>query len=175
MSTYEQRENVAVPAESITQTTNPVASSEQTAVTKVRRFSIGQLLSGIVGLVLVVFGVVALVRTGIDGTFNRPVTDVVGLAHSSIIGMVELGVGVLILLGAVAWDMRALGGFMGVLLFVFGVVVIAASDEILLKLGTERTTGWFLMIVGAVAAATAALPTTTRTTHRVSNGQTTVT
>ncbi len=168
MSTYEQRETVAVPAEPITPVTDPVVSADQTAVTTVRRFSIGQLLSGIVGLILVVFGVVALVRTGIDGTFNRPVADVVGLAHSSIIGLVELGVGLLILLGAVAWDMRALGGFMGVVLFIFGVVVIAASDEILLKLGTERTTGWFLMIMGAIAAATATLPTTTRTTRRVS-------
>jgi len=170
MSVYDQPQTVAVPAELI----DPVASGEKTTVTTVRRFSIGQLLSGIVGSILTVFGVVALVRTGIDGTFDRPVVDVVGLAHSSIIGLVELGVGVLILLGAVARDMRALGGFMGLLLFIFGVVVVAASDEILLKLGTERTTGWFLMIMGAAAAATAALPTTTRTTHRVSTGQTSV-
>src|SRR5947207_15996297 len=53
-------------------------------------WSPGQILTGILGIVTAVIGVIAISRGGIDGSLNTPVVRVACLEHSALIGLCEL-------------------------------------------------------------------------------------
>ena len=138
----------------------PVGRAE--SVSRTSRFSPGQIISGVVGVVLVVFGIIAVTKTGIDSSLNTPATDIMGLTHSAYVGLAEILTGLLLILAAADSSMRPLTGVVGVLLFVGGIVVAAGTDEMLLRIGTERATGWFLMVMGAIAVLGSLMPSVVR-------------
>ena len=140
---------------------------QTTAVARTRHFSPGQLLSGAVGLVLVVFGIMAVVRTGVDSSLNTPGTDIMGLAHSTWIGFAELGAGLLLLVGSADVTMRGVAGAIGALLVIAGVVVAAGTSQLLRDIGTERATGWFLAVMGGIALLGSMIPSLSRTDRAV--------
>jgi hypothetical protein len=150
MAVYKQRDVIDTP------------QRQSTAVSRRFTFSPGQILGGIVGLVLVLFGILAVTRTGIDSTLNVPVTDVFGLTQSALIGLIEVGAGLLLILGAASAEFRALTGVVGVLLFIGGLIVAAGTASLLRDLGTTKDTGWFALIMGAIAMLAAALPSFVR-------------
>jgi uncharacterized membrane protein HdeD (DUF308 family) len=155
MALYEHRDVVDTPA------------GRTTSLARTHRFSPGQILSGLVGLLLVVFGVIAVTRTGIDSSLNTPVRDIMGLAHSAWVGLFELLMGLLLLIGSADISVRGVAGGVGVILFIAGIVVAAGTGEILLRIGTERATGWFAAVLGAIAVAASLLPTFLRSDRMV--------
>jgi membrane-bound ClpP family serine protease len=136
-----------------------------TSVQRVHRFSPGQVLGGAVGVVLVIFGIIAVTRTGIDSHLNTPVTNIMGMNQSAWVGIAELAVGLLLILSAADIAFRGVMGALGVLLVIGGVVVAAADLKMLLDIGTEHATGWFAIIMGAIALLGAMLPSFTRSTR----------
>jgi membrane-bound ClpP family serine protease len=138
-----------------------------TAVARRRRFSPGQVVTGLLGILLVVMGIVAVTRCGIDGSMNTPVTNIFGLAHSSWIGIAEIVAGLLMVVGSADAAYRGVAAGVGVILFLGGIFIAAGSLKILLNIGTERATGWFLLIVGALAIAGAMLPMFDRSERQV--------
>ena len=106
------------------------------AVTRAHRFSPGQVLGGAVGVVLVIFGIIAVTRTGIDSHLNAPPTKIMGLTQSALIGLIELGAGLLLVLSAADIAFRGLMGGIGALLIVGGVFVWEAASVII-------QVGWF--------------------------------
>ena len=81
-----------------------------------------------------------------------------GIDVTTLIGLVEIGAGLLLLLAALTPAGRAFGGVIGVLLLVGGIVIAAGSDELLSDLHTESGLGWVAIIVGAVAMIAAFFP-----------------
>jgi len=154
MALYEHHDVVATPQGS--------ASSVQ----RVHRFSPGQWLGGVVGVVLVIFGIIAVTRTGIDSTLNTPVTNIMGLTQSAWVGIAELAVGLLLVLSAADIAFRGVMGALGAILLIAGVIVAASNLKMLLDIGTSRGTGWFGGGMGAVTLFAAALPSISRS-HRV--------
>lgn len=140
------------------------------ATTESRRFSPGQVVSGGLGALLTVMGIVAVTRAGIDSTLNQPVTDFLGITHSSYVGLFEIFCGLVLLLGATGPTYRGATGFAGALLIVGGVVVAAGNLRILLEVGAERATGWMAVVFGAVAIAAAMLPSVSRSSRVVERG-----
>jgi hypothetical protein len=64
------------------------------------RWTPGDVLVVLAGVVVAVAGVVALTRTEVDGGWYRPVEQVAGFDHTQPLGVIEVGVGVaLVLLG----------------------------------------------------------------------------
>src|SRR5262249_53693531 len=102
----------------------------RSADVETRRFEIspGRWILGIVGLVLGVIGVIVLVRAGVDSSLETPVVKVLGMGHSAIVGLVELGAGVLLVLSAASEATRPLGSLIGALLLVAGVIGAAMSS-----------------------------------------------
>lgn len=142
-----------------------VANTSNGAVneTRIRRsrlsFSPGQIVGGLVGVVTTLIGVIAVTRSGIDGTLNVPVVRVLGLNQSAMVGIAEVVLGLLLIAGAAsAWD-RALMGFIGGVMFIAGIIIAAASIKLLGDLGTDHTTGWTMLIGGVVAMVGAMMPT----------------
>jgi hypothetical protein len=90
-----------------------------------------------------------------------------GLTHSAMIGLIELGAGLLLILSAADIALRGLMGFLGAVLIVGGVIVAAGNTKMLLDLGTRQSTGWFAVVMGAIAILAAALPSFLRTDQTV--------
>ena len=121
-------------------------------------FTPGQVVAGVVALVMLVIAVLAITRAGIDSTLNKPVVNVAGLNQSAAVGIGELVLG-LLLLGAAAsaWN-RSLMGFTGALMFIAGLVTAAASPQLLADMGTDHRSGWWMLIGGVIAMVAAAMP-----------------
>ena len=122
-----------------------------------------QVVSAIGGVVLVVFGVFAIVRAGLDSPLSAPQVEVLGLTHTAAIGLVELAVGAVLILCALSPAARGLSALVGIALLVMGIVLLAGSDQLLADLHTESQLGWLGVIVGG-AVLLAALVVPRRTT-----------
>jgi hypothetical protein len=107
-----------------------------------------QILSAIGGLVLIAFGVFAVVRAGLSSPLSDPQVQVLGLQHTAAIGLVELAVGAVLVLCALSPATRALSALIGIALVVAGIVLLAGSDQLLADLHTEAALGWLGVIVG---------------------------
>ena len=114
-----------------------------------------------------VFGVLAVTRAGIDSTLNVPVVHVAGFAQSAALGISEIIVGLALIAGAASVWNRALMGAVGGLMFIGGIVLAAASDRLLVDIGTDHRSGWLILAGGVVAMVGAALPVMVRSAHRV--------
>ena len=139
-----------------------------TTVTRSRMsvLRIGQVLGALVGIVFVVIGALAVARSGIDSSLNEPVVQVLGYSQSAAIGLIELVLGLILLLGSLTvWD-RGLAAFAGVLMFVGGLILGSSSQKLLHDLGTDQATGWLIMIGGIVAVVASLLPSFTKETIR---------
>lgn len=122
----------------------------------------GQIIGGIAGIVTTVIGAIAVVRGGIDSTLNEPLVGVAGLTLSAGVGIALVLLGLTLIAGAAsAWD-KALLGFGGGLLFLGGIFVMAASNDLRADIGAERSVGTFALIVGIIAMVAAMMPTFVR-------------
>jgi hypothetical protein len=120
-------------------------------------FSPGQIIAGILGVVVAIIGIIAVSRGGIDGTLNVPVVSVAGTDQSAMLGLAEFAAGLLLVLGAMSYAARGLIAFVGVVMVIGGVVLGSASAEILHDVGTSQGTGWALMVGGIIAIVAASL------------------
>jgi|SoiMethySBSTD1v2_1073268.scaffolds.fasta_scaffold251733_4 hypothetical protein len=130
-------------------------------------FSPGQIIAGILGLVVAIIGIIAVSRGGIDDSLNVPVVSVAGTDQSAMLGLMEFAAGLLLVLGALSYALRWLVAFVGVVMIVGGVVLGAASADILQDIGTSQGTGWAIMVGGIIAVVAASLGTIIRTRRSV--------
>jgi hypothetical protein len=129
-------------------------------------FSPGQIVAGILGIVVATIGIIAISRGGIDSSLNVPVVNVAGTDQSAMLGLAEFAAGLLLILGAI-YGARGLIAFVGVVMVIGGVVLGAAGTTILNDVGTSQGTGWALMVGGIIALVAASLGSIVRTRRRV--------
>jgi hypothetical protein len=127
----------------------------------------GQVIAGVLGLVVAVIGIMAVSRGGIDGSMNVPMVRTAGVDQSAMLGAVELGVGLLLILGALSYAARSLIVAVGVVMVLGGVFVGAAGTTILRDLGTVHGTGWVIMVGGIIAIVAGSLGRMVRTRRSV--------
>ena len=131
-------------------------------------FSPGQIIAGILGLVMAVIGAITMSRAGVDSTLNQPIVHVAGLDQSAMVGAIELGLGLLLVLGSLSVAARGLIVFVGVIMVIGGVVVGSAGPRILHDLGTVQHTGWMVMVGGIIAIAAGCLGYVVHTRRSIS-------
>ncbi len=127
----------------------------------------GQVIAGILGLVIAVIGIMAVARGGIDSSMNEPMVKTVGLDQSAMLGAAELGLGLLLIIGALNHAARGLIIGIGVVMVLGGVFIGAAGNDILHNLGTVHGTGWVIMVAGIIAIVAGSLGRMIRTRHSV--------
>src|SRR4051794_13979181 len=124
-------------------------------------FSPAQFIALIGGLGFLVLGIAAVAQTGFDTDhIYRPHERVWGLWHSPLLGLIEIGFGVLLLIAAVVpGGLRELMALLGAASLAFGLVIFvdSARDDLNRWLGVTERSGWFFTIVGAVILLTAML------------------
>jgi hypothetical protein len=122
-------------------------------------FSFAQFVHAICGIGLAAFGAVTMAKAGFDSPIGEQTTEVLNITQSTVLGIAELGAGLLLIAASLTPHGRKFGAFVGALVAIGGLVVVAASDELLADLHTEQALGWVLMGVGGVALLAGFLPT----------------
>lgn len=144
---------------------NDLVSEERRSVVRGREWSIAQIVQGVAGLVLVVLGGIALARAGLK--FDPPGQATVGYVHTTWLALLELGAGLLLLVGATSARDRTLGIFMGLALTAFGIIMAAAPDAFGGRLSDgDATPGVILAIIGAACALTSMVAPSRMTQYR---------
>lgn len=96
---YEHREPVETER---ARSGDDAAGREEVVETSTTRWDLGSVLATAVGVALIVIGVLALMRTGVNSTWYDPVENVAGLSHTPLLGAIEVGVGALLVLAGLA-------------------------------------------------------------------------
>lgn len=118
-----------------------------------------QIMSAIGGLLFIAFGIFAVARAGLSGPLSDPAVDVLGLQHTAAIGLIEVGVGTVLLLCATSPATRILSSLIGIALIVAGLVLLAGYDGLLSELNTESSFGWLPLGAGIVLFAATLIDT----------------
>lgn len=107
------------------------------------------------GAALTIAGIVALTRTGVDGSWYQPVEQVAGFDHTALLGAIEVGIGVVLVLLGLA-RARALTALVCLATAVAAAVVAVEPDLVDRELAIERS--WaVLLAAGATVLAILAL------------------
>ena len=125
----------------------PNIQGQETRTTSRSRFAPDSVLTGLVGLVLVAFGLVAVIRTGLEGSLSEPVRDVAGMTHTATLGLLEIGIGLCLLLSAAAYS-RTGQLFFGALLGIAGFIGAVQNDSFKDSLALEAGMGWIATATG---------------------------
>jgi len=127
----------------------------------------GQVIASALGLVIAIVGAITVARGGFDSSLNVPMVRAGGFDQSAMVGLAELGLGLLLILGALSYATRGLVVAVGVLMVIGGVIIGAAGPTILRDLGTVHGTGWALMVAGIIAIVAGSLGRMVRTRRTV--------
>jgi len=125
-----------------------------------RVISPAQVVAGIIGLVLVVIGGVALARVGLS-SWTDETTTVLAFDHTALMGLIDIVAGLLFLAAAASSGVR--GALIGLSLIAvaFGAIVAIEPDAFDSALGGGRELGVLYIVIGVVGMLAAlAFPTT---------------
>jgi len=127
---------------------------EEIIDTRSTRWDLGSVLAVGAGAVLAVIGAVALVRTGVDDSWYEPVDQVLGMNHTPLLGAVEIGVGVLLVLAGLA-GARMLAALIATVAAVAATVIAIEPDVADTEFAIEQ--GWAIALAVAGFALAAVL------------------
>jgi hypothetical protein len=122
---------------------------QETRTTSRSRFAPDSMLTGFVGLVLVGLGLIAVIRTGFEGSLSEPVREVVGMSHTATLGLWEIGIGLCLLLSAAAYS-RTGQLFFGALLGIAGFIGAVQNDSFKDSLALDPGMGWIAAATGFI-------------------------
>lgn len=123
-----------------------------------------RLIALIAGLGFLLLGALVLLDTGFADFPSAPVTTVAGFTQTPLLGVIDVGLGLLLLAGAADID-RSVSIFVGGLMVVAGVLAAVDSERLPTAVRSNSGYGWMLVLVGAIALL-AALALPTAASHR---------
>lgn len=135
---------------------HPISHEKEVRTTSQSRFAPDAMVTGAIGLVLLLFGLIAIIRCGVGGAISEPVVQLFGFNHTAILGFIEAGIGLCLLASAgSAWR----GGefFFGAVLGIGGFVGAVQVDSFESSLALETSMGWLAAIAGIVIVVAASL------------------
>jgi len=139
---------MTVPERSVRRTmTVPSRSVERTTAWPSVR--LGSLVAIAAGAALAVVGSVALLRAGIDGTWFRPRVEVLDADHTALLGALEIGAGLLLLLVGLTGS-RVPVAILGLAMALGATAMAIEPEELQRELAIERWWAWTLAVAGVV-------------------------
>ena len=139
------------------ETESPQVTHEQEVRTTSRsRFAPDSIITGLIGLVMLVVGLIAVIRGGFDGPMSEPVIRVFGFTYTTTLGLIEIGIGLCLLLSATA---RSRSGelFFGAILGIAGFVGAVQTDSFQKSLALESGMAWIAVVAGSIIVVAALL------------------
>lgn len=126
-------------------------------------FTFGQGIAGVLGLILVIVGGVAMARVGFDSLVGET-TEVLGIGHTLLLGIIDVVVGLMFLSAAsTMFGVRGTLITLGALALAFGAVVAIEPDPFVDYLGEGTSLGLAYIVIGLISlVAGLATPTLVR-------------
>ena len=149
------------PAAPVTRTETVPAPEE---VRTRRGYTWGQVLIVLAGLAALVFGVGTVVLAGLAGSITDPVVKVFGFTHTPLLGVIEVGVGLVLIVAALIPGGRWVAGPLAGGVIAGGALILAEYPWTQTELAAEQRFGWVPIAVGAAAYLGAMVPTKKRVT-----------
>jgi hypothetical protein len=130
--------------------------AEQVRTAYTSRWAPDAIIAALTGLVLLVVGLIAVTRGGFDGELSEPVVNVVGFAHTTTLGLIEIGIGLFLLISGAT---RSRGGemFFGSVLGIAGFVGAVQTSSFEKSLALESSMASLAVIAGVVVVLSALL------------------
>jgi hypothetical protein len=130
-----------------------------------RRWAFDSVICGIIGVAFAIVGLIAMSRAGMDAPLSDPAVEVLGFGHTALLGLIEVGVGVALLIAA-AMASRGAAIFLGTVLGIASFVAAIEAERLDDRLGVESGFAWLSFIMAIVIVVTAMLVprVTSRTT-----------
>lgn len=119
---------------------------EETVETVRPRRDVASLLPVVAGALLIIVGAVALVRTGIDGSWYDPVVQVAGIGHTALLGLAEVVVGALLVVAGLV-HARVAAAVVALVAGIGAAVAAIEPDAVERELALER--GWAIVLAVA--------------------------
>ena len=143
------------------------APVQATSVRTIRtsRFSASTIIAGLAAIGLLVLGGVTVARAGLDSSLDKPVVTVAGFTATGLLGLIEIGFGVVFLIAALARHRQAIL-FVGILGGVGALIAVFQSSLGHGSLAIERGFAVWAAIVMGVIVVSALLPTIRRSSTR---------
>ena len=139
---------MTVPERSVQRTVAvPSRSIERTSAWP--SMSLSPLLAIAAGAALAVVGSVALLRTGVDETWFRPRVEVLDADHTALLGALEIGAGLVLLLVGLMGS-RVAVAILGLAMALGATAVAIEPEELQRELAIETWWAWALVGVGVV-------------------------
>ena len=124
-----------------------------------RRWNVapGQIVSAVAGVGFMIMGVIAIARAGLETPLSTPVVTVLGYTHTAWLGIIEIGVGLLLMLAGLNSFARAASAVLGALLVIAGVLIQAIPEDLPQQLALDQDMGMPLVVIGVIVALAALL------------------
>lgn len=110
------------------------------------------IVTGIIGLAVLLFGLIAVVRAGLGGVLAEPVVRIFSFDHTATLGLIEVGIGLCLLISASA-SSRSAKMFFGAALGIGGFVGAVQTDSFNETLALESEFAWIAVVAGLVIVA----------------------
>jgi hypothetical protein len=137
--------------------TTPV-SGGQVHKSYASRFAPDAIIAAVVGLVVLLVGLIAVVRGGFDGPLSEPIVSVLGFTHTTLLGLIEIGLGGALLISG-ATRSRSGETFFGSVMGIAGFVGAVQTKSFAKSLALETSMAWLATLAGvAVVLAALMLP-----------------
>lgn len=124
------------------------------------------IVAGIVAIVLLILGGITVARAGLDGPLDDPVTNVAGFTSTALLGLIELGFGVVLLIAALS-RAREVILFLGIIGSVAAIIGIFQPDIGNGALAMEKGFAVLMTVLMIAVALSAFLPTFRHTSNRI--------
>ena len=110
----------------------------------------GRLISGSIGLLLVVMGAVALFRLLPSEFLGTAQVEVLGVGHTVLMAVIAIGLGLLFVAESVYFASSGLT-ILGIVALSFGLIVVVEPNVFREPLGIGDPGGWLYAIIGIVS------------------------
>jgi hypothetical protein len=147
----------------VVETTPAMYPTDVVTVSRRWTFSAATCLGIVAGAVLLILGVVAIARGDLKGSVNDPVVSVGGWKQTPLLGMIEIGAGIVMLLSAFAAGAEM---FFGAAIAIFGIICLVQPTVLSDNLHIASSLAWVIIALGAIPLAAAAISTMSTTRVR---------
>jgi 4-hydroxybenzoate polyprenyltransferase len=155
-----ERPVTEVPTEQDRPTPSEAVTDRQETRERVALWNPAQIVALVIGGSAIVVGVIALIRTGLNTDhWYTPVASVLGIEHTPVLALAQIGFGVLMVFSAMGPGGRPLMALLSAIALVFGILVVADawSASFAHWFAVRDANGWVYVIAGAVGLLSATM------------------
>lgn len=129
--------------------TVPLAATASVRSTWTHRFAPDAVVTTLAGVVLLLFGLVAVTRGGFAEPLSEPRVEVLGFGHTTVLGLIEIGFGLAFLAAGISLS-RSGAVFFGSVLAIAAFVGAVQTRSFRTSLALESGFAWLMVLLGVV-------------------------